>query len=255
MSGVTISLEQQDLIWCLRRLPLRVRNLLKNNPLQLAVGGGFIRSCVANERVNDIDLFICKEIAADNVKAAALSYAVEMANGKAKVITTDNAVTAATRPFATQIITRWTFKSPVEVIESFDFTISKAIIYNSGEAHNDGWVGFADSCFYSDLAAKRLVYTQPERNEDAGGSILRVLKFYQRGYRIPLDSMGAVVARLMMGVKMDKVTAGDGRINEPQLAKILTGLLREVDPNIDPLHIAHLPSTEETLDTPERTTS
>ena len=47
------------------------------------------------------------------------------------------------------------------------------------------YVGLCNIRFYPDLAARRLVYTSPLRNEDAGGSILRVLKFYQRGYRIP----------------------------------------------------------------------
>ncbi len=80
--------------------------------------------------------------------------------------------------------------------------------------------------------------------EDAGGSLLRVLKFYQRGYRIPLDSMGAVLARLCKAVDWDLVKGqGTATSWEEQAAKVLTGLLREVDPNIDPDHIAHLPST------------
>src|SRR5205823_1616619 len=83
----------------------------------------------------------------------------------------------------------------------------------------------------------RLVYRRPKRNEDAGGSMLRVLKYYAKGYRIPLDSMGAVIARMMMGVEWDKI-----RNSEDQLAEIVTGLLREVDPSIDPSHVAHLPA-------------
>ena len=103
----------------------------------------------------------------------------------------------------------------------------------------DKWCSACDPRFYADLAAKRLVYRSPERNEDAGGSMLRVLKFYQRGYRIPLDSLGAVIARLIQGVK-DPIL-----LNEPKLARTLSGLLREVDPDIDPNHIAHLPSETE----------
>ena len=80
--------------------------------------------------------------------------------------------------------------------------------------------------------------------------MLRVLKFYQRGYRIPLDSLGAVIARLCQAVNWGKIeTHGN---TEAQLGKVLTGLLREVDPNIDPLHESHLPSTEEDPNEPDR---
>jgi hypothetical protein len=83
---------------------------------------------------------------------------------------------------------------------------------------------------------------RPNELSLAGGSILRVLKFYQRGYRIPLDSLGAVIARLMKPVDFDKII---GRTDqEDQLAKVLTGLLREVDPNVDPTHEAHLPAED-----------
>ena len=34
--------------------------------------------------------------------------------------------------------------------------------------------------FYPDLAARRLVYTAPVRDEEAGGSLLRVRKFIER---------------------------------------------------------------------------
>ena len=90
------------------------------------------------------------------------------------------------------------------------------------------------------MASKRLVYRSPARNEDAGGSMLRVLKYYQKGYRIPLDSLGAVIARLIHKLDNERVPLSD----QKAVAHIITGLLREVDPDIDPLHLAHLPSSE-----------
>ena len=107
----------------------------------------------------------------------------------------------------------------------------------------------SDPRFYEDLAAKRLRYTSPQRNEDAGGSMLRVLKFYQRGYRIPLNCLGAVVSRLVKGIDFDAVSGGTEATREKQIAKVISGLLREVDPNVDPEHIAHLPSIEDDDDT------
>jgi hypothetical protein len=118
------------------------------------------------------------------------------------------------------------------------------------DPENSGWRSVSDSRFYSDLAAKRLVYTMPQRNEDAGGSMLRVLKYYQRGYRIPIDSLGSVMARLMMGVRYRAIEENDEkRWHEPleiKLGEEITRLLREVDPDIDPKHISHLPAEKQT---------
>ena len=106
-----------------------------------------------------------------------------------------------------------------------------------------------DDDFYSDLAAKRLVYRAPQRNEDAGGSILRVLKFYQRGFRIPLDSLGAVIARLVNQIDPAAIEAGIhhgddllGKTIEERWAHIITSKLHEVDPMVNPAYFSHLPS-------------
>jgi hypothetical protein len=139
---------------------------------------------------------------------------------------------------------RWTFSDALDVVPSFDFTIARAVFFWSGPLQR--WCGFCDPNFYCDLAAKRLVYCSPVRNEDAGGSMLRVLKFYQRGYRIPLDSLGAVIARMCQGVNAEAGwTLDDTFRDEEQLGLKLTDLLREVDPAIDPEHIAHLPSNKD----------
>ena len=47
------SLEVEDLRWCIRRLPALVCEALKG-PQGLVVAGGFIRSVVANEPINDV---------------------------------------------------------------------------------------------------------------------------------------------------------------------------------------------------------
>jgi hypothetical protein len=143
-----------------------------------------------------------------------------------------------------QIIHRWTYERPEDLIESFDFTVAKSVVWFDGKE----WKSLTHDDFYADLAAKRLVYTKPQRNEDAGGSLLRVLKFYQKGYRIPLDSMAAVVARLVMGVdmtKLDGVSAQLGSTKEETLGVILSSLLYEVDPLQDPQHLFHLPSEKD----------
>jgi PHP family Zn ribbon phosphoesterase len=66
--------------------------------------------------------------------------------------------------------------------------------------------------------------------------MLRVLKYYKKDYRIPIDSLGEVIARLVKDIDFDS------RPSESELALVITGLLREVDPAIDPSHVAHLPA-------------
>lgn len=226
------SLSPHDLLWCTRRLPRPVRDLLKKHGASVFIAGGFVRSCVTNEPINDIDVFAPT---ADTAKA----LAAELAGEGGKTWASDNAITVkGTRP-TVQFIHRWTFAAPADALASFDFTIASAAIWWDGER----WQSLCHADFYADLAARRLVYLSPSRNEDAGGSMLRVLKFYQRGYRIPLDSLGAVIARLGMGV--EQVKRG---IDEAHLARVVTGLLREVDPLLDPDHIAHLPAMNATAD-------
>lgn len=238
------ALAWHDLQWCLRRAPAKLLEAMKREGSRVMIAGGYIRSCVANEAINDIDVFV------PSVEVAA-ALSMELAEGDPrKVSRTDNAYTVKRRGFPIQVIHRWTFNSPEDCLQSFDFTVAKAAIW----CHEGKWQSVADSRFYPDLAAKRLVYTSPIRNEDAGGSALRLLKFYQRGYRSPLDTIGAVISRLIRGVHEDNDMFWNSRKQfssvevDAYRAKILTGLLREVDPNVDPEHVAHLPSESDELE-------
>lgn len=74
--------------------------------------------------------------------------------------------------------------------------------------------------------------------------MLRVLKYYQRGYRIPLDSLGAVISRVCRGFDFDKGDFSD----EEWRTKVITGLLFEVDPNGIVAHEAYLPKEKEDED-------
>lgn len=253
-------LVQFDELFIRNRLPREVRDLLvkygaerrqveredgktsfdyKSNEASLFLAGGFIRSVIAREEVNDVDLFA-------STKALANDVANELADlHKVRVYSTDNAYTVRANPYDIQVIHRWTFPSPNECVESFDFTIARAALWavrhiaSNGETSHTTWASTADDDFYSDLAARRLVYRSPVREEEAGGSLLRLLKFYRRNYTAPLDTLAAVMARLAIKVRQDDVAKTvtldniDGKQNteEKQTAKILLGLLHEVDPN------------------------
>ena len=215
-------LDKIDMKWILRRLPRQVREQMKKADLVLA--GGFIRACIAGQDVNDIDMFASTpkeaEYAADAMKAEL--------NGT--LFKTDNAYTVKGLAVPIQYVHRWVFDNPSSVVESFDFTIARAAIWFDRADYC--WESAIDPDFYRDLAGRRLIYRSPERNEDAGGSMLRVLKFYKRGYRIPIDSLGAVLARLIKGIETP-----DPR--EAMFAEQISELLFMVDPDIDPLHEAH----------------
>lgn len=221
---------------------------------RIYVGGGFLRSVVTGEPINDVDVFVGTKSEANLLAKRLADRGDEPSHS---IYVSDNAMTIRGLGAAVQVIHRWLFAKGEDVADSFDFTICCAVFWYGTTVQRDalgnetvvkGWQSYCDDNFYPDLAAKRLVYRSPERNEDAGGSMLRVLKYYQKGYRIPLDSMGKVIARLMSGVTADGIECMMKRFScseEQATARVITGLLREVDPAIDPNHIAHLPSDED----------
>lgn len=223
------NLLDEDVRWIVRRLPTDIPPLLKLAGPKCFVAGGFLRACVAHEDINDIDLFSSD---ATTARLAANNLAESR---RASVYESENAVTVKSRP-PVQFIHRWTFDGPVTCVESFDFTIARAAVWWDGSE----WASFCDRDFYADLAAKRLRYRSPVREEAAAGSLLRVLKFYQRGYRIPLDSLADVLGRTYRGIKEDS-----SLVNAPGgLERVLLGMLHEVDPLVDMEHTAHLPASD-----------
>ena len=240
-----MELHKRDLHWILRRIPKQVIEAMRDMfPGKAFLAGGFIRACVSGEQPADLDLFV-----PDGETAITLARVLVGKDGK--WWTSPNALTLRLDglPFPVQIIHRWTYTCPEQLIESFDFTIAKsAVWFQKDEARQPplrsqlaGWQSLCHDDFYADLAGKKLVYTMPQRNEDAGGSMLRVLKFYQKGYRIPLDSLGAVMARMAVAVRPEALQ-NPGSTPEEVWARVLTGLLHEVDPLQNPYHVFHLPS-------------
>lgn len=227
-------LNTSDINLILRRLPKEVIEVMKSSVFEgkLSVGGGFIRSVISNVKVNDIDLFVNSVETAD-LAAMAIEGEYKKAGMRLRVIRTENAITLVTRGMIPiQIIHRWVFSRPQDVAASFDFTVCAAVAFfvNYPGSSAPSLDSYCDTMFYEDLAAKRLRYTYPQRNEDAGGSTLRALKYIKKdeGYRIPVDSLAGVLSRLFMAIDKDKLHNG---YTEQDVAKILTGLLREVDPN------------------------
>lgn len=211
-------LTQNDLHYVVRRLPKDVRELLKTHTL--FVGGGFIRETIAGTNdVRDIDLFGPNKEALQAIAALLTTGRKGAAQHK-----TDNAITVLCPPrMPVQFITRWTFEKAEQLVQSFDFTVCQVAIWFDKPTQT--WMSMASPGFYPDLAARRLVYTFPQREEEAGGSMMRAIKFLKRGYTIQVASLGGVIARVAMKVRNQPNTS-----DEAGYARVVTGLLHEVDP-------------------------
>lgn len=209
------ALTHQDLQFVVRRLPRDVRDLLSTGPFFL--GGGFIRETIAGGDVKDIDIF-------GPTKGQLLDAAEAFAKRRqVKPHTSDNAITVLCPPrLPVQFITRWVFNSAQPLVQSFDFTVCQAVVWFDIGA--SAWLSLASEGFYPDLAARRLVYTAPAREEEAGGSMMRVRKFLGRGYNIQATSLGAVIARVVHKVNRFE------SLTEHQRGTVIAGLLHEVDP-------------------------
>lgn len=208
------ALTPTDLHFVVTRIPRDVRALLTGS--QLFLGGGFVRETIAGGVVKDIDLFGptlgALEIAANRIAAD---------RGDVRIHRSPNAITVLAPPrLPLQFITKWLYTEPAKLAAEFDFTVCQVVIWFA-----DGrWQSVVSDAFYADLAARRLVYTFPVREELAGGSMLRARKFLQRGYNIQAESLAGVIARLAHSVR------NIDRMKEADLAQALSGLLREVDP-------------------------
>lgn len=211
-----------DLRNVVQHLPKDVRKQLSRNPNKLFVGGGFIRAIVAGEKPSDIDMF------GDSIERLnRISGYLQQDRIGSKTHTTKNAITLLSpERMPVQFITRWLFSKPEDLVASFDFTVCQAVVFYDGVTKQ--WSSSIGEGFYTDLAAKRLTYTFPVREEEAGGSMLRVMKYVKRGYNIQIDSLAGVMARVTNAViDHPNYYAGQG---EKEITKYTKALLREVDP-------------------------
>lgn len=200
----------EDMDWTVSNLPPSVIKRLKEDA-GLVLAGGFIRACIAGEQPTDIDLF------SPNYDAAKRSVDLLIEETGAKLFPTENAfsVVLPVERKQVQFIHKWTYETAESVLDSFDFTISGAAIW-----YRDGWWSVCLDRFYLDLAAKRLHYTG---KGEPGGSMLRLVKFCRRGYRISPESIAGIVGRLAHSVVQQSE-------EEPDFQAAVLRELREIDP-------------------------
>ena len=192
-----IELDRQIVDKVVAALPAPVKRMLRMSGLFLA--GGFIRSVVEGEKPKDVDIWVRSP---EEAQRWARILGVALHRG---AFSTTNAITISFPDTAIQFITRWTFQTPGEVIQTFDFTIAQAVVWF--DKVEGKWKGLCAETFLEDVREKRLVYKSPVREEDAAGSLLRVNKFLRRGYSISDEDMGKVTARVVKKVIEEKDTA------------------------------------------------
>lgn len=221
------ALSTNDLNHVVRRIPKDVREMLSKYQGTLFLGGGFIRAIVAGEQPADIDLF---GVSKEHLKKIAEELQ-SLRGGKqhCRLHHTKNAITVICLGRTTvQFITRWTFEEAEDVVRSFDFTVCQAAVYRDGPEKHAPWKSVTGNAFYRDLAARRLVYTAPIRDEDAGGSLLRAIKYIKRGYVMQIGSLAGCIARLNSALDEKRCPTSDEGFSR----QVLHGLLEEVDPSI-----------------------
>lgn len=214
-------------------LPREVRELCARHGLML--GGGALRSRIEGDRVNDYDLFgPSKEVLEKAAEELRRKWNVE--GMKAKKIETGNAITIL-HPYQkrppVQFITRWLYQGDSalqDLVDSFDFTCCRIAVRCTMKDKNQVWEGAVGERFWEDLAARRLVYTRPVRDEAAGGSLLRMRKFLSRGYSISAHQMAEVMTRVVVAAQAKGLADGVGMEEETEWRTGITAQLNEVDP-------------------------
>lgn len=173
---MTTTLSKSDAGRVLDLLPIEVIRILKRTPTYLA--GGCIRAVLNKEKVNDFDLFTAGPDTTEAIVRALDPNAPK----------TKSAYTVKKFNPAVQIIHREFFNSPGAVINSFDFTICKAVIWWD----DTEWQSLVDEHFEADVEAKVLRYCEPGNNR-AADSLVRAFKFTERGYSILPSSLAKLV--------------------------------------------------------------
>ncbi len=165
-------------------LPMQVKTTLLKYQGNVYVGGGYLRDSILGEKVKDIDLF-----STYGVQTQVREYLKSISDS---YFTSNNATTFYIKGQPTfQLITKWTYQDAQDMIKDFDFTINQIGLYVKD---NKPIVVYLDE-FLEDIASKTLTYTQPIREENCAGSLLRMVKFLGRGYTIDRKNLAALIGR------------------------------------------------------------
>jgi hypothetical protein len=177
-------------------LPVPVRNLLETAGEAVTVAGGFLRALASpkKEVINDIDLFFSRESAVYDALDYLRAYPLIVGASEHKTPRSISLRAPGGAYPLIQLITHDYFVSNGALLDSFDYTISKACLWYN--PNRSCFMGLMHHAFISDVTCGRLVYTNPVRKEQPASALLRMLKFYNKGYTVDNENMAAILARV-----------------------------------------------------------
>lgn len=202
---------------------------------QVFVAGGYVRAVVAGERPSDVDVFTQGE---ETSKALArklggkfASWGYKEAEAKldldpeAGPFVTEFATSGVLDKLLVQIIHRWTFEEPEDILQHFDFTVTQAVVwYQGGE-----WRSACTPRFYPDVASKRIHYVQSRRTAlESVGTLHRLMKYVRKGYNASPETVTALVVDAYESAE-EQAVVGDTTTGD-----IMLTTWRGIDPRVRP---------------------
>lgn len=182
----------KDLDACVKALPDSIKRTLQSHPGKLIVAGGFIRSIVRGEPINDIDIF-----GIDYPGMGSLAISLDTLNSyfytpnaKSIKVIKDNGPHPATE-MKVQFITKYEETSAVATLQNFDFTHSMAAFW----FENDQWTSVCHNNFYNDVC-NSLINFNPEYVGDRVILMKRFLKFSTKGWQYCIKDFAAILAEV-----------------------------------------------------------
>jgi len=192
---ITIDMNETDLYNAVLLLPDKIVHFLKVNSNKAYLAGGYLRSVIGNEPISDYDIFFSYDKANLQSHLHTWSPSADLAG----IEETENSFLIPKRldcpPI--QFIWRWKFTDAKDLIDKFDFTIAKAVIWYNGS----DWCGLVCDTYYQDLAAKRIVYSSGVPGNEGAGHIARLLKFIARGYSIGPNDLANILTWSISSIK------------------------------------------------------
>lgn len=214
-------LEASDTHRTVAGLPSALGRTMRDSETPVMVAGGYVRATIAGERAKDVDVFVPNEKAADDLLS-------RMAPG-ADPHVTEFARSVLVGGRLVQVIHRWDLSTPIDVMDQFDFTVCQAVVHHAGGE----WRGVCSDLFYEDLASRRIRYTREPDDErpaiEAGGTLLRLVRYVARGYRASPETVAAVAYEAVRAVRDEGGESWTGGDQFYRLS-LLTETLRGVDP-------------------------
>jgi hypothetical protein len=173
-----------------KSLAPEVKEILQHFDGTTCVAGGFCRDTMTGREPKDVDIF-SEDARVAKLAIERFGWATALYSQK----TTANAVSftpvlnVESKPDV-QFITRTYYTCPTELIESFDFSVCQVAVY-----WDQKWVGVCTELFWQDIFGEKATYTLPTRDEDPGGSLLRMVKFVGKGYKVTENDIANVTGR------------------------------------------------------------